>query len=150
MDEPKTKNSSQKPLAYTNTLSKSLISLKDLANEIADNDLKSGEKSLSKNVDTNYDKLESPRQDSKNLSNISELEMLIQNIRSLNGVKPPVGSTVSVRISKKCHRILSELKLDDDFCDSRYGDILEALLYTFVQRNRDELKQRANKRNNSF
>lgn len=150
MDEPKTKNSSQKPLASTNTLSKSLISLKDLANEIADNDLKSGEKSLSKNVDTNYDKLENPRQDSKNLSNISELEMLIQNIRSLNGVKPPVGSTVSVRISKKCHRILSELKLDDDFCDSRYGDILEALLYTFVQRNRDELKQRANKRNNSF
>ena len=150
MSEPKKKNSSPKPLASTNTMSKSLMSLKDLANEIADNDLKSSEQGLLKNGDTDNDKPSTPVQVKVGTGEVSEIEMLIQQIKPLNSIVPPVGSTVSIRISKKCHRILSELKLDEDFCGCRYGDILEALLYSFIQRNRDELKKRIAKRNSSF
>lgn len=150
MSESKKKNSGPKPLASTNTMSKSLMSLKDLANEIADNDLKSNEQGLLKNGDANNDKLSKPLQVDTGKGSISEIEMLIQQIKPLNSIKPPIGSTVSIRISKKCHRILSELKLDDDLCGCRYGDILEALLYSFIQRNRDELKRRAKERNSSF
>lgn len=150
MSESKKKNSSSKPLASTNTMSKSLMSLKDLANEIADNDLKSSEQGLLKNGDINNEKPSKPEYVETGTGNVSEIEMLIQQIKPLNSIKPPIGSTVSIRISKKCHRILSELKIDEDFCGCRYGDILEALLYSFIQRNRDELKKRAAKRNSSF
>lgn len=150
MSEPKKKNSSPKPLASINTMSKSLMSLKDLANEIADNDLKSSEQGLLKNGDTNNDKPSVPVHVEVGSGDVSEIENLIQQIKPLNSIVPPVGSTVSIRISKKCHRILSELKLDEDFCGCRYGDILEALLYSFIQRNRDELKKRAAKRSSSF
>lgn len=150
MSESKKKNSSSKPLASTNTMSKSLMSLKDLANEIADNDLKSSEQGLLKNGDINNEKPSKPEHVETGTGNVSEIEMLIQQIKPLNSIKPPIGSTVSIRISKKCHRILSELKIDEDFCGCRYGDILEALLYSFIQRNRDELKKRAAKRNSSF
>lgn len=150
MSEFKKKNSSSKPLASTNTMSKSLMSLKDLANEIADNDLKSSEQGLLKNGDINNEKPSKPEHVETGTGNVSEIEMLIQQIKPLNSIKPPIGSTVSIRISKKCHRILSELKIDEDFCGCRYGDILEALLYSFIQRNRDELKKRAAKRNSSF
>ena len=150
MNESKKKNSSSKPLASTNTMSKSLMSLKDLANEIADNDLKSSEQGLLKNGDINNEKPSKQEYVETGTGNVSEIEMLIQQIKPLNSIKPPIGSTVSIRISKKCHRILSELKIDEDFCGCRYGDILEALLYSFIQRNRDELKKRAAKRNSSF
>ena len=57
-----------------------------------------------------------------------------------------VKANVTIKITEKCHRMMSELKLIDDFKEFRYSDIVEALLDGFIENNRTELKKKLSKR----
>ena len=129
----------------TNTMSKSLLSLKALANEIADKEINNVEPSLSKNVENINDK-QQKLVDAETVKNISDIDLLIDNVTKMKDILPVAGSTVTVRISKQGHKLLSELKLCDGFENCRYGDLLEALLMSFIQKNRTEIKKRLSHR----
>jgi len=149
MSDEKKRNFSSKSAKSTNTMSKSLLSLKDIALGIADSETQLKKESLSKSGENINDK---PILDEKDniVKDSSEIRVLLDKVAELANEEKSASSTVTVRISKKSHRILAELKLDDDFANYRYGDILEGLLYTFIQRNRTEIKKKLSQRKNSI
>lgn len=149
MDDKNNNHLGKKPKASTNTMTKSLMSLRNLVNDVVGEELQTQDSDLSKNGETDNEKLE----EHVNLpinEDDSEIKALLKMLEPLNKQAITPGSTVTVRISKKMHRILSELKLDDDFENCRYGDILEALFLLFIERNKKELKKRISKRKSSF
>ena len=149
MNGDKKKNSEKKSVNSTNTMSKSLLSLKDIALGIEKTELNQQENSLSKSQEDKNDKLILGEEKAE-LKSASEINFLLEKLEEMGGRDTPAGSTVTVRISKKSHKILSELKLDDDFGKYRYGDILEALLHAFIEKNKTELKKKLSKRQSSF
>jgi len=149
MSTEKKKKSGSKTANTTNTISKPLLSLKDIALEIAETELKPEVESLSKNRNVDDEKL-ALENENNSVKEISDIDLLLKELDKDGNSNSPMSSFVTVRISKKCHKILAELKLDDDFGKYRYGDILESLLYLFIQNNRTELKKRLARRKSSF
>lgn len=148
-ERQKKRNSSSKSANVVNTMSSPLLSLKDIALGITDSDNNKQEESLSKSQDDIDDKSHSDM-GSDSLKVADDIKGLLAKLAEISHDDLPTNRFVTIRINKKCHKILSELKLDDDFGEYRYGDILEALLYIFIEKNRAELKRKLSKRKSSF
>ena len=124
----------------------SLPSLKDLVKNVSEESVVATETSLSKKVHEQCDKVENNVEEDSTVI-LTGCEELRQNLIKL---EPGVKANVTIKITEKCHRMMSELKLIDDFKEFRYSDIVEALLDGFIENNRTELKKKLSKRKSVF
>ena len=123
-----------------------MLSLKDLVNGMSEDGSGTLNKSFSKKVDFPNEKLQNDvvEESLEILTGCEELHL------NLNALEPRVKANVTIKITEKCHRNLSELKLIDDFRQFRYSDIVEALLNGFIQNNKTEIKKKLSNRKSPF
>ena len=146
MSESNKKKTAAKQVSGTDTVPFSMPSLKDIVNGVVEDKSHLQNDSLSKKDEAVNDKVEDTVKDEIH-SMLTDCEDLLQNLKALEtGVK----ANVTIKVTEKCHRMMSELKLIDEFSDFRYSDIVEALLNSFIQKNKTELKKKISKRKSIF
>lgn len=146
MNNEKKKNSGLKQSESGISTSFNMPSLKDLVNGMSEDESVTPDNSFSKKVVLPNEKLEKDVVE-ESTEILTGCEELLQN---LNALEAGVKANVTIKITEKCHRMMSELKLIDDFRQYRYSDIVEALINGFIQSNKTELKKKLAKRKSPF
>ena len=132
--------------ASSNPKTFSMPSLKDIVSGISEVESAQCDESLSKKVDLINEKDEKGK-DNNSEEFLTGCDEFLQNLKLLEtGVK----ANVSLKVTDRCHRMLSELKLIDEFSDYRLSDLVEALVSSFIQKNKTELKKKLSKRKSVF
>ena len=146
MSDVKKNKSEVGQTASSNPKTFSMPSLKDIVSGISEVESAQCDESLSKKVDLINEKDEKVK-DNNSEEFLTGCDEFLQNLKLLEtGVK----ANVSLKVTDKCHRMLSELKLIDEFSDYSLSDLVEALVSSFIQKNKTELKKKLSKRKSVF
>ena len=146
MSDVKKNKSEVGQTASSNLKNFSMPSLKDIVSGISEVESAQCDESLSKKVDLINEKDEKVK-DNNSEEFLTGCDEFLQNLKLLEtGVK----ANVSLKVTDRCHRMLSELKLIDEFSDYRLSDLVEALVSSFIQKNKTELKKKLSKRKSVF